>query len=214
MSWLDPGNYINQFLHPEDPWKKAEQAAEQGWNQAQGFEKPYWQHGLDQYGALSDAEKALMDPAALESKWASSYEESPYAKQMLEMNKNSGLDAASSMGLMGSSAALGNIQTGAGNIVNADRRNYLSDLMNKYMSGIGIGQNMYGIGADMGKTMGGQAMQQGANMAQLSYGRNAAKSKLLENIMRMVAQAMGASGGMGGGDAGMPAYAQNAIMNG
>lgn len=195
MSWLDPGDYISQFLHPEDAWKKAQEAAEQGWNQAQGFERPYWQHGMDQYGMLSDAEKQLLDPAALENKWASSYEQSPYAKQMLEINKNSGLDAASSMGLMGSSAALGNIQTGAGNIVNQDRQSFLNDLMQKYMSGIGIGQNIYNTGADMASTMGGQAMRQGENMAGLQYGQNSAKSRQMMELLKIAASIFGGNSG-------------------
>lgn len=176
--------FLSGFMDDgSDAYEAAEKANNQGWNEAQGFEKPYWQQGLDQYGRLNGAENALLDPGALESQWASGYQTSPYAKQMLEQSKNSGLDAASSMGLMGSSAAMNNIQVGAGNIVNHDRQQYMDDLMKKYMTGIGIGQNIYGIGAQMGGQLGNQAMQHGENNAGLEYGRVGAPEQMRNGMI-------------------------------
>src|SRR5260370_31382933 len=108
-------NMISSFLDPGEAWSRAGQAENEGYNQAQGYEDPFRQHGEDQYGRLNQATGELMDPAALQNKWAQSYETSPYAKQLLQQNTGQGMDAASAQGLMGSSAALGNIQQGAGN---------------------------------------------------------------------------------------------------
>jgi hypothetical protein len=187
-----------------DAYAAAEKAANQGWNEAQGFEKPYWQQGLDQYGRLNSAENSLLDPGALEAQWAAGYQTSPYAKQMLEQNKNSGLDAASSMGLMGSSAAMNNIQVGAGNIVNQDRQQYMNDLMNKYLAGIGIGQNIYGTGAQMGGLLGGQAIQHGEDLAGLEYGRVGAPGQMRNQLIGTIFNtgANLATGGMNGGGMG------------
>lgn len=185
MAFLDPGNMIRSFLHPGEPYKNAEQAAQQGYQEAQGYERPYWQQGQDQYGRLNDATGALLDPEALESKWASGYTTSPYAQQLLKQNQASGLDAASAMGLNGSSAALGNIQTGAGNIVQSYRQSYMDDLMKKYMEGIGLGSSIYGTGASAANTMASGAMQHGENMAGLEYGRTAAPGQLYGQLLGM-----------------------------
>lgn len=175
---------MDKFLHPEDAYKDAEKQAQAGWNETKGFETPYWQHGLDQYGGLNEAEQKLLHPEQLQGEWAKSYETSPYAKRMLDMNTQTGQEAASAMGLGGSSAAVSNIQQGAGDIVSKDREQYMNDLMQKYMQGIGIGQNIYGTGANMGAQLGGQSMTHGQDMASLKYGENASQGKLFENILR------------------------------
>lgn len=171
-------SYWQSFAHPDKAYKNAEQAEQAGWNQAQGYQQPYWQGGVDQYGRLNDATGKLMNPAELQNEWSKNYETSPYAQQLLKQNQSSGLDAASAMGLNGSSAALGNIQQGAGNIVAQDRQQYMNDLMQKYMAGIGLGSNLYGIGAQTGANLGQQSMQHGENQAGLEYGRTAAPGKL------------------------------------
>lgn len=189
--------FLSSFFHPEKAYKKAGKEAQKGYdqsqnlfNQAQAYQQPFMQQGLDQYGRLNNAAGQLMNPEQLQSQWSQGYEQSPYAKQLLAMNQGNGLDAASQMGLMGSSAALNNIQQGAGGIVAQDRSNYMNDLMNKYMQGIGLGQNMYGIGAQTGSNMGNQAMAQGGNamthgqnMAGLKYGEQAAPGQLFGNIL-------------------------------
>ncbi len=162
---------FDSFMNPQKGYQAAEGQAGQYYKDAQGNLQPYNQNGMNQYQRLMDQANALNDPAALENKWAAGYSESPYAKQMTEQAKNSGLDAASSMGLMGSSAALGNIQNSAGEIMQSDRQNYMNDLMQKYMASIGIGQNMYGIGANSAGAMSNNAMNMGNNMAGLEYGR-------------------------------------------
>lgn len=199
------GSMINSFLNPQDAYKAAERQAQQGWQEAQGYERPYWQQGLDQYGNLTGAENALLDPAALESKWAQSYQTSPYAKQLLAQNKASGLDAASAMGLMGSSAALGNIQSGAGNIVNEDRQQFLQDLMQKYLAGIGIGQNIYGTGAMAGNALASGAQREGEDLAGLKYGEKAAPGSFFGKLLGTAAD-LGlnyATGGLSGMTKGM-----------
>lgn len=175
---------LNSFF---DPYGEAQKQSQQGFNEARGYEQPFITQGQEQYGALNQARQDLMDPAALQNKWAQGYETSPYAQQMLNMNRDQGLDAAGSMGLMGSSAALGNIQQGAGNIMQQDRQQYLQDLMQKYMSGIGLGQNMYGVGANMAGTLGGQAVHQGENMANLGYAQQAAPGQQLGQAAGMMA---------------------------
>ncbi len=183
MSWL------SSFLNPGDAYKKAGETEQQYYNQAQGMYQPYMQLGQGAGNDLNSMLQQLMNPGALESEWAKGYEQSPYAQQGLKQNTANGLDAASAMGLGGSSAALNNINQGAGQIMQQDRQNYMNDLMQKYMQGIGIGQNMFGVGSNMANQAGQNAMNQGQWQAQNQYNQNAAGGNLL--------------GGMLGGAAGM-----------
>lgn len=176
------GKQFHSFIHPEEAYQNAEKPINQGWDEAKGYQTPFWQHGQDQYGRLNDAAGKLSDPAALQNEWSKNYETSPYAQQLLKQNQASGMDAASSMGLSGSSAALGNIQQGAGNIVQQDRQQYMNDLMQKYMAGIGLGTSLYNTGAEAGKNLGQQATQHGQDIAGLEYGRTAAPGKLYGQI--------------------------------
>lgn len=174
---------IDSFLHPEDAYRKARQAADQGYDQSQQYQQPIMQQGQDQYGALNTARQNLMNPAELENQWAGGYQQSPYAQQLLQQNQTSGLDAASSMGLMGSSAAVNNIQQCAGQIVNADRRQYMEDLMKKYMTGIGLGENIYGAGNNAAGNMATRAMEHGQSDAGLAYGQQAAPGEMFGNLL-------------------------------
>lgn len=176
------GNALDSFLHPEDAYKEAEKASNQGYEESKGYQQPFFNNGVDQIGRLNSAENSLLNPGQLENDWASQYETSPYAKQMLDENQNQGLDAASSMGLSGSSAALGNIQQGAGNIVKKDRREFLNDLMEKYLHGIGLGQSMYGTGASAGANLGSNAMTHGNDVAGLRGSAQAAPGELFGQV--------------------------------
>lgn len=118
------------------------------------YMQPYDDYGLAAGGALSGAMHNLLDPTAMMGKWASSYQESPEAKQLEATAQNRGMDAASAMGLMGSSPALRAIQSGTTGIMANDRQNYLQNLMHQYQLGTGVAQNMYGIGANMGQALG------------------------------------------------------------
>lgn len=189
-------NMLDSFLNPQKGYEKAGEQAEKYYQEGQNYLRPYQQHGLEQYGDLNKARQSLMNPEELYSKWASGYLKSPYAKRLEEMNLQQGQEAASSMGLMGSSGALQNIQQGAGDIVARDRENYLKDIMDKYMKGIGLGESLYGTGANAGGAMAGNAMTQGTNMAGLAYGQQNAPGALFGKLVG------GGVGAMVGGPAG------------
>lgn len=192
MSWL------SSFLKPGRGYEKAQEQLDKYYNEAQGYQKPIFEQGQGAYGNLAGAMGSLLDPAALQGKWIESYQTSPAALNAQKMASQQGLNAASSMGLMGSSPALSAIQQGTSQIGMEDRQNYLNDLMQKYLAGAGIAQNIYGIGAGAAGNMGQNAMNQGQNAAQMSYGRANAGGNMLGNLLGTAAGAgMGlATGGM------------------
>lgn len=177
------GNMWDSFIHPEKAYQKASEASQKYYVDAQGRLQPLVNQGQDQYGRLNGQADALGNPAQLENQWASSYNESPYAKSLGEQSNNSGLDAASSMGLLGSSPAISAIQSGNTNIMQKDRQNYMDDLMKKYMASIGIGENLYGVGAAASGQQSSNAMAEGGTQAGLAYGEQAAPGALFGNLL-------------------------------
>lgn len=194
MSWL------SSFMHPGRAYGKAQGQLDKYYQQGQGYLNPYNQYGQSAYGNYSDAMKALLDPQALQDKWSKGYTESEAAKNAEGMATQHGLDAASSMGLMGSSPALGAIQAGTSQIAMDDKQNYLNDLMQKYMQGAGIAGNIFNTGAGAAGQMAGNAMNMGQNSAMMSYGRGAAGGNMLGGLLGMGGSILGSalSGPMGG----------------
>lgn len=178
MSWL------SSFLNPGQGYDEAQKKLDEYYNQAQGNLKPYNQNGLNAYGGLNTAMGKLLDPAALQDEWNKTYQESDYAKQNEAMAQQNGLNAASSMGIMGSTPALQAIQAGTSGIGAKDRQQYLDDLMKKYMAGIGIGQDIYGKGANAAGQMSQNAMTQGENSATNAFGKTNASGNLFGNLVQ------------------------------
>ena len=174
---------IDSFLNPQRGYEQAGNQINQGWNQGSQYLQPYNQAGQAQLGQLTGAENSLLNPGQLENQWAQSYQTSPYAQRLLQMNQGQGQEAASAMGLNGSSAALSNIQQGAGDITSRDRQQYMQDLMQKYMTGIGIGQNIYGTGANAGNSLMQGRLSTGENLAGTQYGQQTAPGSMLGKLI-------------------------------
>lgn len=187
MGWLDPFNVFD----PGKGYRQAGKEIKKVYEQGQGYLQPYNQGGLDQLQKLLGAEGNLLDPSKLQNEWAKSYEISPYAKQLQDQAKASGMDAASSQGLLGSSSAINAIQQGSSNIMNADRQKFMDDLMQKYMAGIGIGQNIFNTGAGAAGQMSQNANQYGQNMAGVKFGQANAPMNQLMNMFKIYQASQG-----------------------
>lgn len=195
MGWFD--QFADMF-NPAKSYRNAGKEIKKGYETGQGYLDPYNQAGKGQIDKLTGAENNLLNPGALENEWTSGYEMSPYAKQLQDQAKSSGMDAASSQGLLGSSSALNTIQQGSSNIMNADRQKYMDDLMQKYLSGIGIGQNMFQQGGSAAGQMGGNAIDFGKQMGSAKFGENNAMMNQLMAMMQMYQASKNNSAGAGG----------------
>lgn len=199
MPFMD---FVKNFFDPGRAYEKAGEQAERGWDEAKGYQMPFFEAGKEQIPGLQEAIGKLLNPAALESEWASGYEASPYAKEQMERSKELGLDAASSMGLMGSSPALENIQRGASSIMRADRQQYLNDLLQKYFGGVAGAQNLVNTGATAGTNLEAGALRTGENLATTTYGENAARGNMLGKILGAIKSGLFSDQQPGGGGAG------------
>lgn len=206
MNWLDPfgiENMADSFLHPEKGYEKGQEQLNKYYNQGQDYLNPYNQFGQNAYGDYSQAMKKMLDPAALEAEWAKGYTESPSAKNAEGMAQEHGLDAASSLGLMGSNTALNAIQGGTTQIGLDDRQNYLNDLMQKYLAGAGIAGNIFNTGAGAAGSLATNANNMGQNSAQMAYGEQNAPGDLFGKLLGTgVGIATGKGGTVGGGTSG------------
>lgn len=189
---------FSSFFHPERGYEKGQEQLDKYYAQGQGYLNPYNQFGQSAYGDISTAMRNLMDPTALNAKWIQSYTESPQAKQAEALAQEHGLSAASGLGLMGSGTALDALQSGTSQIALNDRQNYLNDMMQKYMAGVGIGQNIFGTGANAAGQMGQNAMNMGQNSAQMAYGKENAQGNLFGNLLGLGGSLLGGYFGGGG----------------
>lgn len=189
MSWL------SSFFHPEKGYDAAQAQLDKYYNNAQGRLQPYNQNGQDTYGKYSGAMDKLLNPAALQDEWSKNYKESDIAKQNEAMASQSGLNAAQQMGLGGSSPALQAIQSGTAGIVAGDRQKYLDDLMQKYMTGIGIGSDIYGTGANAAGKQSENDMNMGTNSAQTQFNKTNAQGDMFGKLLGAGAGLVGSAVG-------------------
>lgn len=176
MSWF------SEFLHPQEGYKAAEKQLQGYYGDAQGYLNPYNQYGQQSGSDVYNTYKSLLDPQALQDKFSRGYQESDYAKDLEGQATQHGLNAASSMGMLGSSPALQAIQAGTSNIYNADKQQYMDDLMKKYLSGAQMVQGMYNTGAQAGGQMSNTASQMGQDMGKMEYGAHTAGASQLGSM--------------------------------
>lgn len=178
MSWL------SSFLHPEKGYQKGQEQLDKYFQQAQQNYQPLINQGQAAYGDMNTAMQKLLNPGGLQDEWIKNYKESEAAKNMEGMAQEHGLNAASSMGLMGSSPALQAIQAGTSQIGAQDRQTYLDNLMQKYLAGTGLAQSIYGTGANAAGQAGQNAMTMGQNSAQMAFGQQNAPGDMFSKLLQ------------------------------
>jgi len=183
---------MKDFIDPGRKYRKAADRMDQYYKQGQQYLEPYAQQGQDAYQNLNSVMQNLLNPSQFDDQLMQDYETSDFARQQQEEAQNLGLDAASSMGLMGSTPALQGIQRGTAQIGAEDRYRALDRLIQQYMQGANTAQNIYQTGAQTAGAMSGNAMNQGQNAAQLKYGEYGAG---VEQQMQLLGTLLGAMKG-------------------
>lgn len=200
MSWF------SSWLHPQNGYKAAQGELNKYYDQSQGFLQPYNQNGVTQGQNLNEYIKQLMNPQQLQDQWSNGYKESDSAKNMENLAQQHGLNAAESLGLNGSNTALNAIQSGTSQIAAEDKQNYLKDLMEKYKTGAGLSESVYGTGANAANNQSQNAARMGENSAGLKFGETNAPGQKFgqigSSIGQMIADYLTGGFGKGGGGRG------------
>lgn len=194
MSWL------SSFLHPERGYQAAQDQLQQFYDQGQSKLQPYNQAGMDQYGNLKDIIANFMNPSKLNDSWLKDYTESQSAKNAEDRAGQHGLDAASSMGLLGSNTALNAIQSGQSQIGADAQQSYLDNMMKKYLAGANLASGIFGQGANAASGQSNNAMNMGTNMAQMDYNKQNAGGNMFGGLLGLGGSILGSAlgGPMGG----------------
>jgi len=151
------------------------------------------------YDKNIDAISGEKDPSGFINKLLGDYNQSDWAKNLTHQSTNAAVNAASASGLSGSTPLTQQIQQNAGKIASEDQNQWL--------------QNVLGINKDYLDRFTGLTERQGKHAADASYGQTLGQNSDKNEMMQAFTEFLKTWKG-GGGGAGMPAYAQNAIMNG
>lgn len=192
------GRMMKSFLNPGKGYEKAGQQMEKYYNQGQGYLQPYNQRGQEVYPQLTGAMNKLLNPAQLYDEFLNNYHMSDAAKFGQERARQNAMNAASSMGLMGSSPALQSVQAGMDEAAAKDEQLFIERMIQQYVQGAGLAQNIYGVGGNTAGAMSNNAINQGNNAAEMTFGRYNAPGQLFGSLLGTSANLAGSYMGMKG----------------
>ncbi len=163
------------FGNSGKPYDKAMQQYQQYGNMAAGAQQPYMNAGQGAIGNYQNWLQGQQDPSKFINNLMGGYQESPYAKYQQQQAMNAGTNAASASGLSGSTPMMQQMQQNAGNIASEDQNKWLQNVLG-INSQYGLGQNnlMQG-GQQAANQLTGLYNQQGQQMGQGAYGKEAGK---------------------------------------
>lgn len=191
-------NMISSFLNPGKGYKKGQEQLNQYYNQGQQYLQPYNQYGQETYGHLNTAMQNLLNPTDLYDQFMNDYKMSDAAKYHQARAMDTGNRAAYASGLGGSTPALQALQAGGAEIGAQDEQRYIEKMIQQYLSGAGLAQNIYGQGANMAGQMSQNAMNMGGESANMAYGKANAPGQLFGNLLGTAANLGGSYMGIQG----------------
>jgi hypothetical protein len=183
---------ITKLMNPGGGYKAGQKKLDQGYNAAQGYMQPYQENGQEAYGNLSGAMNDLLNPSSLMDRWMNDYQQSEQSKIAQARAMEQGNRAASSTGVLGSTPHLQAMQAGANEIGAQDEQRYIDRMIQQYLQGAGLAQNIYGVGANTAGNMGQNAMNYANQSADLAYGAKAAPGQMFGNLLGTAANVGGA----------------------
>lgn len=189
---------FKSFMSPDKGYQKAQNELDKYYGQSQQYLQPYQQQGQEAYGSLNGAMNNLLNPSSLMDQWLNDYDQSEASKIAQARAMESGNNAASSMGISGSTPALQAMQAGSAEIGAQDQQRYIDRMIQQYLQGAGLAQNIYGVGAQAGSQMGQNAANMGNNSAEMAYGRQNAPGQMFGNLLGTAANLGGSYMGMQG----------------
>ena len=170
-------------------------AVNQSYNNATGFMNPYNQMGMNEMGQYQSGVNAMSNPNFYNNLMAG-YSQSPQAQLQLQQGNNGINAAAAASGTLGSTPEMQQMSQFNQQVSNGDMQQYANNKLgvyNQFLNGAG---NMVGMGQNAAGQMGGWAMDQGSDLAQL-YGQqglaNMYGSQYLNGLIGQVGGAVAGS---------------------
>ena len=162
-----------QFGDSGKPYDAAMEQYDKYGQLGQATQQPYLNAGTGAIGDYQDWLKNQQNPAQFINSLSSQYQSSPYAQYLQGQAQLAGQNAASASGLMGSTPMMQQLQQNAANISFQDQNQWLQNVLG-INTQYGQGQNnlMQG-GQNAANSLTNMYNQQGQNMANMAYGKEA-----------------------------------------
>lgn len=182
------------FGSNRDPYADAMKRMTPFFQQAQGFQNPFYNAGTGAIGNYQNMLQQMSDPSKFMNTLMGNYQQSPWAKTLLQTTQQAGNNAASASGLVGSTPFLQASQQNAQNISSQDMQNWIGQVLginNQALQGYGnlmnVGQgaanNLSNLFSNYGNAAGqagyGEAVQHNQNMGNLFGGAASIASMFL-----------------------------------
>ncbi len=175
-----PGFAQSFFGNSGQPYQDAQRAYKPYYNEAKGYQNPFYQAGQNAIPQYQEWLQGQKDPSAFINKLMGGYQESPWARYQQEQARRAGLNAASAGGLsngmggagVGSTPYLLQAQQNASDISSQDMQKWLANVLG-INTQYGEGQNrMMGYGQHAGDQLSEIAQNGGMVNANNAYGRS------------------------------------------
>lgn len=164
------------------PYDAAMRQYQQYGQQATNEQQPYSQAGKQ---GLSDYQNWLngqKDPSGFINNLMGQYQESPYAKYLQQQSLNTGQNAASASGLMGSTPMMQQLQQNSNNIASQDQNQWLQNVLG-INTQYGEGQNNLRQGGQQAaNSLSNLYNQQGQQMGEQTYNKEASRQNSNANM--------------------------------
>jgi len=166
-----------QFGNSGAPYEKGGQAYDKYFQQAKGFQNPFFNFGQQGMQGMGDWLSSMKDPSKFINNQMQNYQESPWAKYMQDQAMKTGQNAGSATGLTGSTPLMQQMQQNAGGIASQDMNQWLQNVLGintQYGQGL---SNQMGYGQHAGDMLSQLAAQAGDYMGSAAYGKEYGKQQ-------------------------------------
>lgn len=184
-----PGVLQGFFGDSGAPYKKAFEAFQPFYNQARGYQNPFYKAGTGAIPGYQNWVDRMSDPTQYINNLMNAYQESPWAKFQQQQAIRSGTNAASASGLIGSTPFAQQLEQNASNISSQDMNQWLQNVLGintQYGQGLG---NEVGFGAHAGDILSQLGLEGGEYAGGTAYGQEAGQQQdrnaLLAGIAKM-----------------------------
>lgn len=166
-----------QFGNSGKPYEKAGQAYMPFFQEAKGYQNPFFNFGKQGMEGMSNWLSSMKDPSGFINNQMNNYQESPWAKYMQDQAMKAGQNAGSATGLTGSTPLMQQMQQNAGGIASQDMNQWLQNVLG-INSQYGQGLNaQLGFGQHAGDMLSQLAGNAGDYMGSAAWGKEYGKQQ-------------------------------------
>ncbi|SRR5579872_6904809 len=170
-----PGFLQYFFGNSGAPYREARNAFTPFFNEAKGYQQPFYNQGVNAMGGYNDWVNSMKNPSDFINNLMSKYQESPYAHNLQQQSIRAGQNIGSAEGTIGSTPMQMQLQQNASNIASGDMNQWLQQVLGINTNYGGGLKNQMDTGQHAADFL-SQLLSQGADyMGSAAYGEEAGR---------------------------------------